>query len=366
MSWENRDYSRDDDPNRIFGRPGGDWQGIRPSLDNPLSWSLLLGRIAGISVRIHIIFLVFIIIELLKSAWAQPGQGGQTSITFWLTVIEMACLFGIVLVHEFGHSLACRWTGGEANEILMWPLGGLAFCLPKNHWRAHFITAIGGPLVNVIICLVVGVTLGMLTGQWLGVALPNPLHPFAGLYLNSVSRSLAHQTLYILNALSLILLLFNLLPIFPLDGGRIVQTLLWPRMGYANSMRFGVRTGYIGAILLGIFGVVISNFMLVGIACFGGITCYITHKQLAFTEDFMGHEDDNYAISHYRQDDEAPESKIAARSRKRAEKDARSREQESSEIDRILQKIAETGLTSLSRKEKRLLKKDTERRRNKK
>ena len=66
MSWEDRDYSRDNDPNRIFGRPGGDWQGVRPSLDNPMSWSLLLGRMAGISVRIHIIFLVFIIIELLK------------------------------------------------------------------------------------------------------------------------------------------------------------------------------------------------------------------------------------------------------------------------------------------------------------
>ena len=363
MSWEDRDYSRDNDPNRIFGRPGGDWQGVRPSLDNPMSWSLLLGRIAGISIRIHIIFLVFIVIELLKAAWAHPGQGAQTSMTFWLTVIEMACLFGIVLAHEFGHSLACRWTGGEANEILMWPLGGLAFCLPRNHWRAHFITAIGGPLVNVAICLVVGLILGLLTGQWLEVALPNPLHPFEGLYLDSVSRSLAHQTLYILNVLSLILLIFNLLPIFPLDGGRIVQTLLWPRMGYANSMRFGVRTGYIGAILLGIFGMVVSNYMLVGIALFGGITCYITHKQLSFTEEFLGYEDDKYAIGRDDQSDEDAEPVISARARKRAEKDARRQEQETAEIDRILQKIAENGIESLSGKEKKMLKKDTERRR---
>ncbi len=363
MSWEDRDYSRDNDPNRIFGRPGGDWQGIRPSLDNPMSWSLLLGRMAGISIRIHIIFLVFIIIELLKSVWAHQSQGAQTSITFWLTVIEMACLFGIVLAHEFGHCLACRWTGGAANEILMWPLGGLAFCQPKNRWQAHFVTAIGGPLVNVAICLVVGVILGMLTGQWLGVALPNPLNPFEGLYVPAVSRSLAHQTLYILNALSLILLLFNLLPIFPLDGGRIVQTLLWSRMGYANSMRFGVRTGYIGAILLGIFGMVILNYMLVGIACFGGITCYITHKQLSFTEDFMGYEDDDHAIGHYDQSNEDAEPVVSARARKRAEKDARLQEQEATEIDRILQKIAETGMGSLSGKEKKLLKNATERKR---
>ena len=187
--------------------------------------------------------------------------------------------------------------------------------------------------------------------------MPNPLHPFEGLYLTSVSRSLAHQTLYILNALSLILLLFNLLPIFPLDGGRIVQTLLWPRMGYANSMRFGVRTGYVGAILLGIFGMVISNYMLVGIALFGGITCYITHKQLSFTEEFLGYEDDQYALDHSDQTDEDSEPAMSTRARKRAEKDARRQEQEASEIDRILQKIAETGMGSLSGKEKKIAQK---------
>ena len=93
------------------------------------------------------------------------------------------------------------------------------------------------------------------------------------------------------------LLLFNLLPIFPLDGGRILQELLWPKFGYVRSMRYSVRVGYIGAIGLFIMGVVSKNMMLMGIALFGGITCYITHRQLQFTQETLGFESDDYSAS---------------------------------------------------------------------
>ena len=300
MSWQDREYAGDDP--RSLGRPGGDWQGMRPTIDNPFTWALSIGRFGGILVRIHITFLLFAAIMLLRSAL--PPAQGQTAapLNFTLMAIAMGSLFLIVLAHEFGHCLACRWVGGQADEILMWPLGGLAYCRPPNHWKAHLITAIGGPAVNVVICVLAGGILGVLTGKWLGVALPNPL-TLSGLYEFEVAQSLAHQSLFLINSTSLILLLFNLLPIFPLDGGRIVQSALWPRLGYSRSMTFAVRSGYVGALLLLLFGAVTSHWTLVGVALFGLVTCYITQKQLQWTDSTLGFESDEYALSVHGSDD---------------------------------------------------------------
>jgi stage IV sporulation protein FB len=371
MSWQDRNYPDDDNPMRGYGKPGGDWQGVRPTFDNPFTWSLPLGRVAGILVRIHVIFLIFIVIKLLQSQFGGIGQTAATPIGFWIMFGLLSALFVVVLLHEFGHCIGCRWVGGEANEILMWPLGGLAYCRPPNHWLAHMITVVAGPMVNVVICLLAGTMLGLLTGRWLGVALPNPIFPLSGLYDASLT-SWAHQLLYLINAVSFLLLLFNLLPIFPLDGGRIVQAWMWRSMGYQRSMRIAVRIGFIGAILLGVFGFIIvgmtpyGGLTLVMIALFGGITCWITHKQLAFTEEMMGFEDDDYALSlTYGDDNEAAEEQPAATTRRdhKAERLRQQEEEEAREVDRILDKIARTGIDSLTRSERRILDRYSERKR---
>ena len=339
MSWRDRDQWADDDPMRRLGGPGGDWRGLRPSLDNPMTWSVTIGRVLGIVVRVHVIFLVFIVIELLRPAFGKSGLG------FGPSALMIGCLFGIVFVHEIGHCLACRRTGGHADEILMWPLGGLAFCRPRNRWRAHLVTAAGGPAVNVLLLVVLSPLLWALTGRWWGVAVANPI----GLVLPAeVAGSWLLMALFFANAVSLVLLLFNLLPVFPLDGGRILQALLWARMGYARSMRNAVRAGYIGAIALGIAGFVLPSVMLVCIALFGGITCWITHKQLQFTQETMGFE---------------PEEPTAAdrRAERRAEREARREQEEKSAVDAILRKIRDSGLGSLTAREKRLLRRETHR-----
>lgn len=349
MSWHDRDYAGDDNPMRSYGRPGGDWQGIRPIFENPFTWAISLGRVYGIEVRVHILFLLYIVIMLIRGAL--PEDGGVAA-NLEIVAVAMLILFGTVLLHEFGHCIACRQTGGEANEILMWPLGGLAFTRPPHAWQAHLITTLGGPLVNVAICIVAGVTLGLLTQTWLGVAIPNPLS-LSLPYEVSASRVLIW--LYLVNAISFILLLFNLLPIFPLDGGRILQEILWPRVGYVRSMRISIRVGLVGAVCLGVFGAVTGRYMLVGIAIFGGITCWLTHKQLSFTEEMMGHENDEYALGLAYDDDEQETPQPSAKQQKQADKIARQQQEEAEELDRILKKIAESGMDSLSRKEKQFL-----------
>jgi stage IV sporulation protein FB len=347
MSWRDAGRWSDDDPDRRLGGPGGDWRGLRPSLDNPMTWSVRIGRVAGIDVRVHVIFIIFVVVEMLRALGGEAGGTGPLALA--PMAVAMAALFVIVLLHEFGHCFACRAVAGTADEILMWPLGGLAFCLPPNHWRAHLATALGGPAVNAVLLIALTPVLGLSTGMWWGVAVPNPFD-FGGLYRLD---SWPLMGLYIVAQLNLVLLLFNLLPIFPLDGGRIAQALLWPKLGYVRSMRYAVRAGYVGAIGLIIAGLVLQQWMLVGIAFFGGITCWITHKQLQFTQETLG-----FAVA-----DEPPEAGPSRRQRRRAERRARREADEHRRVDAILHKIHESGLQSLTRAEKRLLERTTRQKR---
>jgi Zn-dependent protease len=365
VSWKDRDEH--EDGWRRMGRPGGDWQGIRPTFDNPMTWALPLGRYSGIAVRVHIFFLLFIVVMLLRSIAGPAGEQAEiTRADFPIVALLMVVLFLVVLLHEFGHCIACRFAGGEADEILMWPLGGLAYCRPENRWKSHLVTAVGGPAVNVAICLVAGVMLGLITGQWLGVALPNPLSFDHVLYSYGLGRPLSWpvKALMVVNWLSLVLLLFNLLPIFPLDGGRIVQALLWRRIGYVGSMRIAVRIGYIGAIGLGLWGAVIGNWLLLGIAVFGGVTCYMTHRQVQFAGEMMGEASDGYAASLFDGGDPEPEPPSRpSLAERRAARKAQVEASEDAHVDRILAKIAETGMDSLTGKERKLLQRVTERQR---
>lgn len=335
---------------------GGDWHGLRPSFDNPMSWSLRLFRVAGIDVRLHIVFIIYIVIELLRATYSPSKEAPPVG--FGIMALLLGCLFVVVLLHEFGHCIACRMTDGVADEILMWPLGGLAACRPEHSARSHFITAAGGPLVNVVICAVCGAALGVMTGVWWRVAIPNPFDMWSPIFAEpAVLDSWLTVTLYFLNAISFVLLLFNLLPTFPLDGGRLLQAALWPRFGYATSMRVAVRIGFVGAVLLGVFGAVIGRWMLVGIAIFGGLTCYITLKQLEFTNSMLGFEAEEYLT---RRGEDSEEEKPARRDRRREREEA-ARQKEAAEVDRILAKIKATGMESLTSGEKKLLRRATER-----
>lgn len=358
MTWKDRDQFEPDPSDRL-GRPGGDWRGIRATLDNPMSWSLPAGRVWGIVIRIHIVFLFFVVVELARSL-GSPSKGEVAPLGFWLVAMRMAALFLVVLMHEFGHCLACRRVDGTADEILMWPLGGLAYCQPPNRWMAHLVTVVGGPAVNVAICLVLGTILTILTGHLWAVGIPNPLsYPGYDQLQVGGMQPMWLMALFTIHDVSFMLLLFNLLPVFPLDGGRIVQALLWRNMGYVRSMRWAVRVGYFGAIALGLFGAIKGHWLLVGIAFFGGVTCYITHKQLEWTQTMMGFEDDEYAQSLH--GDDEPEDAGPSRAERREARQAERVAQEEAQIDQILAKIGTGGMESLTGREKRILKRASQR-----
>jgi Zn-dependent protease len=187
-----------------------------------LAGSIRLFKASGILVYVHWSWLLVAYFEVKARADLYTSQA-------W-NVAEYLTLFVIVLLHEFGHALACRQVGGVANEIVLWPLGGIAFVNPPPRPGAWLWSIAAGPLVNVVL---VPVTLGA--------------------YLVAASyglREMNPDALHFLRAaafMNAFLLIFNMLPIYPLDGGQILQALLWFVIGRAKSLMIVSVIGMLAA-----------------------------------------------------------------------------------------------------------------------
>jgi Zn-dependent protease len=214
--------------------------------------SIHLFRFAGIDVFLHWSW-------FLVAAYEIQSRNARYSSIAW-NVLEYLALFLIVTLHEFGHSLACRQVGGQANQIVLWPLGGVAYVDPPPRPGATLWSIAAGPLVNVAL-LPVLFGLGRLSRS-LGWAATNPN---------------AYALLRAVFLIDVVLLVFNILPIYPLDGGQILRALLWFVLGRARSLMVATILGFLG--VAGFIGLAfwthsiwtgaIAVFMLLN--CWGGL-----------------------------------------------------------------------------------------------
>ena len=212
-----------------------------------MKWSFKLGRILGIDVYVHFTFLL--LLGFVGLAHWLPGRSLEAALT---GMLFFAGLFVCVLLHEYGHALAARKYGIATRDITLLPIGGLARLerMPEKPSQ-ELVVALAGPLVNVVIA--VGLFVGlMLTGNW------QPLSS-----LTTTSGNLVERLLVV----NVFLVLFNLLPAFPMDGGRVLRSLLAMRMEYARATRIAARIGQGMAALFGFAGL-FGNPMLLLIALF--------------------------------------------------------------------------------------------------
>ncbi len=212
-----------------------------------LNWAITLGHVAGIAVRLHVTFLILLawiaIAHFLRGGAIQAVQG----------VAFILAIFGSVLLHEFGHALAARRYGVRTPDITLLPIGGVARLerIPEKP-QHELVVALAGPAVNVGIAAILFL-LGTLLGA--GIGAPMPALFGAGGFLS--------QVLWV----NLWLVLFNLIPAFPMDGGRVLRALLAIRTGFARATRVAASVGQAFAFifaLLGFFG----NPLLLFIALF--------------------------------------------------------------------------------------------------
>lgn len=205
--------------------------------------SIHLFRFSGIDVFLHWSW-------FLVAAYEISSRKGSYSSISW-NIAEYLALFLIVTMHEFGHALACRQVGGTADHIVLWPLGGVAYVNPPQRPGATLWSIAAGPLVNVALGVILWVT-GILShgSAWLAAS-PD-----------------LHQLLRAIWEINLGLLIFNILPIYPLDGGQILRSLLWFPLGRARSLMAAAVIGLLGSAGFILLAIKIQSIWIGAIAVF--------------------------------------------------------------------------------------------------
>lgn len=211
--------------------------------------SIRLFRLAGIDLFLHWSWFLVAYYEINQRA------GRYTSVSW--NVLEYLALFAVVLLHELGHSLACRQVGGKADRIVLWPLGGVAYVQPPQRPGATLWSIAAGPLVNVVMVPTFIVLARWMFAAGLADAAPNLF-------------ALVETIVYI----NLGLLVFNLLPVYPLDGGQVLRSLLWFVLGRARSLMAATVIGFLGVVGLVLLALYIQSVWIGIMAGFILLNCW--------------------------------------------------------------------------------------------
>lgn len=214
-----------------------------------MGWSIKLGRIFGINIQIHFTFFLILV-------WGALNFGGSDGPLYGLLVT--VALFTLVLLHELGHSVAAMAYGIGVRDITLLPIGGVARLeqMPEKPIQ-EFVVAVAGPAVNIILAIILAPVVFGLTSAG--------SEPFV-VTMRSGAGFLGLLT-FLLTA-NVSLALFNLLPAFPMDGGRIFRAFLGLFLDFERATSLAVIVGRVVAVGLGIFGVINGQFFLAFIALF--------------------------------------------------------------------------------------------------
>ena len=196
--------------------------------------AIRLFKFGGIQVYLHFSWFI-------AAAYVFTQRAGLYESPIW-AAYEYVALFGIVLLHEFGHALACRQTGGQADQIVLWPLGGIAFVDPPRRPGAVLWSIAAGPLVNVALVPLLSIALSLAQADG--------------------GPSDFYRLVWHVWQINWVLLIFNLLPVYPLDGGQILRALLWFPLGEIRSLQIASVIGLIGGACLAIYALMVWSFWL--------------------------------------------------------------------------------------------------------
>ncbi len=362
---------------------------------DPLSWSFPIGRMFGVTVRVHVLFVVFILGSLLRVAFDHPKPNHADEALpegAWLDLLViLSLLFLSVLAHEFGHAFGARLVGGDCPEIMMWPLGGLAYVDVPHTPRANFITTAAGPAVNFFLCMACVLLLLFVadkpiqpdwwwafdpymgrdsTGHvaawtWSGVEVPGGVFWYsAANVLNWLFR--VNYQLFLLNML---------LVGFPMDAGRLLQCALWPRVGYRQATLYAVYAGFVTAVILCVYAVWRYDFLAFFLGAFIVWACKNQWMILETggEDPLMGHYDFSQGYTSLERDEPPPprvhrqswwQRWLQQRTAKKVQREQEQRDADEKRMDELLDKIQRQGRDSLTAEEQRFLRRVSERYRN--
>jgi stage IV sporulation protein FB len=357
---------------------------------DPSYWSIPLGRLFGITIRVHVLFPLVVLGLILRVVY--PPRGMEFLPGTWVDVtVFCALLFGSVLLHEFGHCFGARAVNGDASEVLLWPLGGLASVDVPHTPGANFLTTLAGPLVNLGLCVLCALLLAFTVDPsyqppW------SPLGGFVRFKLESGEVHLAH--LYTWGGLPVdtsavwpvflarlflanwILFLLNvLLPGFPLDGGRLLQSALWRYLGYRQAMVIAIIAGFVCVFVVAVAAIAANDLLPLVLAGFIFLSC---RNQWVLLE--TGGEDSLFGYDFSQgytslERDQAPAAPprrrtgwwkrwLQKRAAQKLQREQETREAEERRLDELLDKVHREGKAALTDEERRFMKRVSDRYRN--
>jgi Zn-dependent protease len=307
-----------------------------------LNWTPRIGRIRGMDIKVHLLLVAMVAFYLLTSL--------PNLIAFAANAITIAAFFGLILWHELGHAFAARRAGLSIAGILLWPLGGECQIIggmpsPKEEIKV----SLAGPAFHFMVVLAVTPLL----------FLPRSLELLRVVFLQFW-------------VVALIILVFNLLPMFPLDGGRVFRALLVYRFGAVKATRIAVRVGQVFAGLTAVAGAMVGHLMLAVLAVFLIIAAEnelraVMHSGRVYQPEAaniyareLGIKPDwsEEAVRGYGRGGEKQGFFARWRTKrqlKRLAKETARREKMKAEVDRILEKVSREGMPSLTAKERKIL-----------
>jgi Zn-dependent protease len=396
---------------------------------DPMSWSLPVFRAFGIQVKVHLLFIIVTLGLFIRQI------SGKENPLWWGDVLLFTMLipFLVIVLHEFGHCFGARYVDGDAKEVLIWPLGGLAFVEVPHTPRANFIATAAGPFVNVVICVGCAIALAFVgfvpnmnplsnpyvsemynfqdrrnytSEYWVKLYEPGTANPMPkvqetidkalkegdglrdhvvmrpktadviarGAAANGYERALAPGWAVWLNRtfwLSWVLFLFNLVPAYPLDGGRMFQSFVWARSDYRRGVTIAANTGYVVAVIFLVVAIAVNEALFMGLALFMLYESSMALHRLEMDDGPFGY-DFSAGYTSLEKDDEPPPrpKKMGwfarwrqARRARKIQREADERAQEEERMDQLLAKIAANGKASLTDEEKRFLERVSARKR---
>lgn len=392
-------------------------------MSNPLSWAVPLFRAFGVNVRVHILYFLVTLGLFLREIFRDGAFISPLDVFLFMVPL----LFVVILIHEYGHVFGGRHVGGECEEILIWPLGGLAFVDTPREWRAHTFTALSGPLTNIAQCLLAALvivgfgyipTLNPLDSPYVspmknyrdgrvytseyGLKLyePNSANPIpierqrelvlAGQVkllekedahgdktlipgkpadlariaeqATGYERAVAPVWLVWVNRLfwlNLVLTLLNFIPAYPLDGGQILQGLVWARTDYRQGTVVACIAGFICAMAMFVVSIAVIEPLIIALCFFVLFACWMKWRQLSEGMGEFGYDTEKgYSGLDDEETPPKPQKKVGffkrwlqARAAKKLQQEHEQRAKDDERMDQLLEKINQHGRSSLTAEE---------------
>lgn len=247
-----------------------------------MSWSVKLFTVRGIPIRVHASFLLIL-------AWAaymgftDNSRDWLRGVAFMMALVLL--LFVCVVLHELGHSLVAQLFGVRVEDITLWPVGGVARMarMPERPYQEFLISA-AGPATNILLAI----CLGVVAIAWITPARAVQILSAPWLLSDLVGNMNGRALLLLLTANNALLALFNLIPAFPMDGGRLLRSMLAAVVPFGRATGIAAGVGQVVAVLMGLGALMGGNFLLVLVSVFVFVAAWQERQQAVFEVNLRG------------------------------------------------------------------------------